>query len=197
MVAVVSFPPRGPVRGSKNVFVLFFLSSFPCLLSFRLLPSVTHHSHLFSTLAAVGPDSFSFLPPPTVATQLTCTQILYSDFFFFFSVRTPRMKNLWAQGWNFRGEKNPGRLISVLGALKSRARTCSRTHTSSCLSSLHNSSKHSRASFQMMIALNHFSQFGPISFRLWSKRIIPVFSQHPSLWNFGFFVVCALALFMS
>lgn len=117
--------------------------------------------------------------------------------FFFFSVRTPRMKNLWAQGWNFRGEKNPGRLISVLGALKSRARTCSRTHTSSCLSSLHNSSKHSRASFQMMIALNHFSQFGPISFRLWSKRIIPVFSQHPSLWNFGFFVVCALALFMS
>lgn len=195
MVAVVSFPPRGPVRGFKNVFVLFFLSSFPCLLSFRLLPSVTHHSHLFSTLAAVGPDSFSFLPPHCCHTTDLHTDPL--QWLFFFSVRTPRMKNLWAQGWNFRGEKNPGRLISVLGALKSRARTCSRTHTSSCLSSLHNSSKHSRASFQMMIALNHFSQFGPISFRLWSKRIIPVFSQHPSLWNFGFFVVCALALFMS
>lgn len=136
-------------------------------------------------------------PPPPLLPHNWLAHRSSTVTFFFFSVRTPRMKNLWAQGWNFRGEKNPGRLISVLGALKSRARTCSRTHTSSCLSSLHNSSKHSRASFQMMIALNHFSQFGPISFRLWSKRIIPVFSQHPSLWNFGFFVVCALALFMS
>lgn len=183
--------PEAQCVGLKMfLFFFFFFVSMPPLFSspplcYSSLAPLFHTRCCWSWLLQFP------APPPTVATQLTCTQILYGDIFFF-SVRTPRMKNLWAQGWNFRGEKNPGRLISVLGALKSRARTCSRTHTSSCLSSLHNSSKHSRASFQMMIALNHFSQFGPISF-----RIIPVFSQHPSLWNFGFFVVCALALFMS
>lgn len=86
MVAVVSFPPRGPVRGSKNVFVLFFLSSFPCLLSFCLLPSVTHHSHLFSTLAAVGPDSFSFLLPPPHCCHTTDLHTDSLQWHFFFLV---------------------------------------------------------------------------------------------------------------
>lgn len=136
-------------------------------------------------------------PPPRLLPHNWLAHRSSTVTFFFLVYVLPEWNIYELRDEILEGKKNPGRLISVLGALKSSARACSRTHTSSCLSSLHNSSKHSRASFQMMIALNHFSQFGPISFRLWSKRIIPVFSQHPSLWNFGFFVVCALALFMS
>lgn len=83
MVAVVSFPPRGPVRGSKNVFVLFFFLRFHASSLFVSSPLllITRTSFPHSLLLVLTP-SVSCSPPHCCHTTDLHTDPLRWHFFF-------------------------------------------------------------------------------------------------------------------